>query len=261
VSVSHSKVSDGQRFLDTVSRFSTVLAVKLYRLELDTDVSIPVLPCLDHEAMLHEGIAPHAAAYVQDADGDLHEVVYIPAARRLDIEVASTMGECSSASRKRFIENLKAAFPYHSVRVIRPSHVRGGYRVVAACRAQVSLRDVLLGSDLDKARNAVDRLQTISSIMEKESRVASWGARTVMTPLVAVAGFLSYEILGAFSAQIGSAVSSLLRYTVVGLVGGFFLYYGLKAVQLTEMANRIWKRSAEYGLILNERRRLAKPRS
>jgi hypothetical protein len=36
----------------------------------------------------------------------------------------------------------------------------------------------------------------------------------------------------------------------------FLLYGGLKAVHLTEMANRVWKRSAEYGLILSERRRL-----
>ena len=27
-----------------------------------------------------------------------------------------------------------------------------------------------------------------------------------------------------------------------------FLYYGLKAVQLTEMSNRVWKRTAEYTL-------------
>jgi hypothetical protein len=31
----------------------------------------------------------------------------------------------------------------------------------------------------------------------------------------------------------------------------------LKAVHLNEMAGRVWKRSAEYGLILRERRRLA----
>ena len=35
-----------------------------------------------------------------------------------------------------------------------------------------------------------------------------------------------------------------------------FLYYGLKAVQLTEMSNRVWKRTAEYNLILAERQRL-----
>jgi len=55
------------------------------------------------------------------------------------------------------------------------------------------------------------------------------------------------------------------RTTIAGIVlllvawatvGAFFLYYGLKAVHLTEMANRVWKRSAEYGLILTERNRL-----
>jgi hypothetical protein len=35
-----------------------------------------------------------------------------------------------------------------------------------------------------------------------------------------------------------------------------FLYYGMKAVQLTEMSNRVWKRTAEYNLILSERKRL-----
>jgi len=48
---------------------------------------------------------------------------------------------------------------------------------------------------------------------------------------------------------------------VVGLIGAAFLYYGLRAVHLTEMSNRVWKRTAEYGLILAERRRLARSRS
>ena len=48
-----------------------------------------------------------------------------------------------------------------------------------------------------------------------------------------------------------------MRYAVVGALGAVFLYYGLKAVQLTEMSNRVWKRTAEYGLILAERKRLA----
>jgi hypothetical protein len=42
----------------------------------------------------------------------------------------------------------------------------------------------------------------------------------------------------------------------VALLGAVFLYFGLKAVQLTEMSNRVWKRTAEYNLILAERRRL-----
>ena len=140
--------------------------------------------------------------------------------------------------------------------VPKPSRIRGGYRVAGACRAQVQLRDVLLGGDLDRTKAAVDRLQTISSLMEKESRVASWGSRTVMTPIVALAGFLSYEVLGTISARLGYQWVASLRYVVVGVVGAFFLYYGVKAVQLTEMANRVWKRSAEYNLILTERRRL-----
>ena len=247
---------DAGRFLDALNHFSSVLSVKLYRLALEPPPAVPVLPCLDHEAMLHEGIAPHAAAYLEDRSGHLHEVVYIPGEARLDIDVVSTMGECSDGSRDELVANLRQQFPSFAVRVLRPSKIRGEYRVAGACRAQVRLRDVLLGADLDRTKAAVDRLQTISSLMEKESRVASWASRTVMTPLVALAGFLSYEILGSISARLGYQWVSSLRYVVVGLVGAFFLYYGVKAVQLTEMANRVWKRSAEYNLILTERRRL-----
>jgi len=48
-----------------------------------------------------------------------------------------------------------------------------------------------------------------------------------------------------------------LRYGLVAVLGAVFLYYGLKAVQLTGMSNRVWKRASEYNLILTERRRLA----
>jgi len=41
------------------------------------------------------------------------------------------------------------------------------------------------------------------------------------------------------------------------VIGGTLLYYGLKAVQLTEISNRVWKRAIEYGLIVSERQRLA----
>jgi hypothetical protein len=77
-----------------------------------------------------------------------------------------------------------------------------------------------------------------------------------MTPLVAVAGFITYQLLGTLGGQLGAAGISFVRYLVVGAIGGVFLYYGLKAVHLTQMANRVWKRSAEYGLILAERDRL-----
>jgi hypothetical protein len=196
---------------------------------------------------------------VEDTTGNLHEVVYIPDGRRIDVDIVSTMGECSPEAHEHFVAGLKQRFADQSVRVIGASWLKGDVRVANACRAQVSLRDVLLGPDLDRTKAAVDRLQTISSLMEKESRVASWGARTVMTPLLAVAGFATYQILGSMGARIGGAWVSGVRYIVITLIGGFFLYYGLKAVHLTEMANRVWKRSAEYGLILNERRRLRRP--
>ena len=247
-----------QHFFDTLGTFATVHAIKLYRLQLDVPSRVPVLPCLDHEAMLHEGVPPHAAGYIQDAGGDLHELVYIPDKRRIDMDIVSTMGEHDEDSRGRLVAMLRERFPQHAVRVVHPSRVRGEYRVANACRAQVALRDVLMGPDLDRTKAAVDRLQTISALMEKESRVASWGARTVMTPLIALAGFLSYQLLGAFAPQLGSDAATWLQYVVVTLVSAGFLYYGLKAVQLTEMANRVWKRSAEYSLILNERRRLGR---
>jgi hypothetical protein len=245
-------------FFAALNEFTTVLAVKLYRLTLERPPAVPTLPCLDHEAMLHEEAAPHAAAYLQDRDGHLHEVVCIPEARRVDVDTVSTIGERSSASHEKLCAELRRRFPGWKIAEVGPSWVRGDLRVAKACRAQVTLRDVLTGPDLDRTKAAVDRLQTISSLMEKESRVASWGARTAMGPLLAVAGFLTYQALGSFTQRPGYEWVASLRYVVVGLLGAYFLYYGLKAVQLTEMANRVWKRSAEYGLILNERRRLAR---
>ena len=248
--------SEAAGFLATIETFARVLAVKLYRMQLDPAPAVPILPCLDHEAMLHEGVPPHAAAYVQDETGDLHEVVFLPRAKRLDVDTVSTLGECSPEAHVRFVARLQREFPGYAIRIVDASRLRGEHRVAAACRAQVSLRDVLTGPDIEGAKAAVARLQTISSLMEKESRVAYWGARTVMTPFIAVAAFLSYQVLGTLTDRLGAGTVTLLRNGIVGVVGAFFVYYGLKAVQLTQMANRMWKRSAEYGLILQERRRL-----
>ena len=246
-----------QQFIERLHEFATIHALKLYRLQLDAPPRVPTLPCLDHEALLHEGIAPHLAAYVEDSSGSLHEVVFIPDERKIYLDVVSTMGECTDDGRDRTLSELKARFPAYAVRVVGPSWLRGDRRVAKACRAQVTLREVLTGAQLDHTKIAIDRLQTISALMEKESRVASWGARTVMTPVLAVGGFLTYQTVGKFIPQIGENGVTTLRYAIVGVLGGFFLYYGLKAVHLTEMANRVWKRSAEYGLIVSERRRLA----
>ena len=248
---------EARQALEALKPFGPILAIKLYRLNLDPAPTVPVLPCLDHEAMLHESIPPHAAAYLQDAtSGDLHELVFIPARTRIEVDTVSTWGENSAASHQRLLAMLGERFRSHSVRVKGPSWWRGESRVAHACRAQVSLRDVLLGRDTATVKTSIDRLQTIGLLMEKQSRVASWGVRTVTGPLLAAAGVVLFLLFGSLTTTLGDGGVTALRYSLVSLLGAVFLYYGLKAVQLTEMSNRVWKRTAEYNLILSERKRL-----
>ena len=247
---------EGRRLRETLEPFGPILAMKLYRLSPTDGPSVPVIPCLDHEAMLHDGIAPHAAAYVQEAaSGDLHEIVFVPGERRLEIDTVSTQGEHSPESRARLVTLLRAGFPSYRVSVRGPSWLRGERRVANACLAQVSLRDVLLSPDLDVVKARVDRLATIGTIMEKHSRVASWGIRTVMSPLLGAAGVVLFLLLGALEPRVGNWLTAV-RYGLLTVLGAWFLYYGVKAVQLTDMGNRVWKRSAEYSLILAERKRI-----
>jgi hypothetical protein len=249
--------AEAQRALETLGRLGPVLAIKLYRLTLSPAPAVPILPCLDHEAILHEGIPPHAAAYVQDASGGIHELVFVPARRRIEVDIVSTWGESSDEGRAQLLTFLRQWYPGYRVTVNGPSWWRGERRVATACRAQVALRDVLLGDDVSRTGAAIQRLQTVGALMEKQSRVASWGVRTVTGPLLAAAGVATYFVLGSFNPLVGDAGVDVLRYAVIGVLGAVFLYYGLKAVQLTEMGNRVWKRSAEYNLILAERRRLS----
>jgi hypothetical protein len=243
--------------LEAMRAFGPVLALKLYRISLDDPPAIPTLPCLDHEAMLHEGVPPHAAAYVQDStSGDLHELVFVPAKKRIEVETMSTWQEQSEDSRVRLRAHLAQRFPAYRVKVNKGSFFRGDRRVANACRAQVTLRDVLTGTDMAAVKARLDRLFTVGMLMEKESRVASWGVRTVTGPLLAAAGFVLYGILGYFAADLGESGIDALRYAVVAVLGAVFLYYGMKAVQLTGMSNRVWKRASEYNLILTERKRL-----
>ncbi len=249
-----------QQFLRAVSAFTRVRAVKSYRLPVPVPPGVPRLPCLDHEAMLHEDIAPHVSLYLEDVDGGgLHEVAWVPARRRIEVDVVSTSDEHGPDSHARLLGRLADCFPDHEVRVSGPSWLRGDRRVARACRAQISLRDVLTGQDFEQLAAALRRLEAIGALMEKESRVASWSVRTVTGPLLALVGFVSYGALGLLTTLVGADWVQGLRYAVVGGAGGVFLYLGLKAVHLTEMANRVWKRSAEYGLILAERRRIAAP--
>jgi len=248
---------DVQRALDALQPFGATLSIKLYRVHLESPAPVPVIPCLDHEAMLHQNVLPHAAVYLQErASGELHEVAFYPAAKRIQIDTTSTWGECTSESHGRLLAFLETAFPGHHIAVSGPSWWRGERRVAEVCRAQVSLRQVLLHDNIDTVSADIDRLQIIGTLMEKQSRVASWGARTVTGPILTAAAVILFLLLGGLTTPLGEAGVTTLRYTLVGGLGAAFLYYGLKAVQLTEMANRVWKRGAEYTLILAERRRL-----
>ena len=245
------------QFFSDVSTFAHLLAVKLYRLQAAQVQMVPKIPCLDHEAMLHEGIAPHAAAYVEDREtGELHEIVLIPSRRRVEIDTASTLQEHTEGADVGLVARLHDMRPDLAYSVNKLSWLRGDRRVARACRAQVALRDVLLGADIDRVSAAIERLRTIAALMEKQSRVASWSVRTVTGPLLTVVGFLVYQGLERLAPEIGVGTVSTFQSLVVGLAGGLFLYFGLKAVHLTEIANRVWKRAAEYGLIVAERRKL-----
>jgi len=243
--------------LAALARLGRLLAVKLYRVSWQPPAGTPVVPCLDHEAMLHERVPPHVATYLEDADGHLHEVAVFPAQRRALVDTMSTWGECTPASRQALIGAVAAALPQYRVGIRGPKAWRGDQRVAQACRAHVALRDVLGGADLARTRAAVDRLQTVGAMMEKQSRVASWGVRTLTGPMLALAGFLAFQVLGLAAPVLGTTAVFALRYSLVGVLGAVFLYFGLKAVQLTGMANQVWKRAAEYRLILTERQRLA----
>lgn len=247
-----------QRFFDGLTELCVVRSIKLYRFKFDPVPRVPVLPCLDHEAMLHEGIPRHASAYVEErASHDIHEVLFVPADSLIELDVVSTAEEHSQRSRDRLMAALKERFPSYTVRTNKPSFLRGDKRVMQSCRAQLSLREVLRSEDFDRLDGALARITTIASLMEKESRVASWGVRTVTTPLLAAAGFVVFALIGGMGESIGGFAVRAIQAVVVGALGSLFLYYGIKAVHLTEMANRLWKRAAEYHLIVSERRRIS----
>ena len=171
---------EGQALLDILNGFGRVLAIKLYRIGKGPGPQeVPCIPCLDHEAMLHERIPPHGAMYVQEAaTGELHEVVFIPAKRHIQIDIVSTWGEHTPESRARLMALLREKMPGYRVDVHGPSWWRGERRVANACLAQISLRDVLLGTDMTTVKAAVDRLALVGTVMEKHSRVASWGIQS-----------------------------------------------------------------------------------
>ena len=245
------------RALAALDGFGSVLSVKSYRVPLTPPPPVPLIPCLDHEAMLHQTAPPHVAAYLQErTTGELHEVVFYPGDGRISVDTVSTLGESSDDSHRRLRTWLGEHFPAYRITITRPSWLHADRRAAEACRAQLSLRDVLLAPNIDAVKSAVERLQTIATLMEKQSRVASWGVRTVTGPLLPAAAIVAFFLLGTLTEKLGQTGVRNLAYVLVTLIGGVLVYYGLKAVQLTEIANRVWKRAAEYSLILGERRKL-----
>ena len=86
--------------------------------------------------------------------------------------------------------------------------------------------------------------------------LSTWSSRG-SRPIPARWGeFHVFAVFGFLTPTLGETGVTYLRYALISVLGAVFLYYGMKAVQLTEMSNRVWKRTAEYNLILSERKRL-----
>jgi hypothetical protein len=111
-----------EQAFEALNAFGPILSIKLYRLKLDPLPAVPISPCLDHEAMLHQHVAPHAAAYLQErATGELHELTLIPDERRIEIDTVSTWEEHSAESRQRLLAMLQERLPGYRVAVKGPS--------------------------------------------------------------------------------------------------------------------------------------------
>src|SRR5688500_2261011 len=101
--------------------------------------------------MLHEGIPRHASAYVEDrSSSDIHEILFVPSDSLIEFDVVSASDEHSTRSRDRLMAELTKRFPNYNVRTNKESWLRGDRRVMQACRAQVSLREILHSDDFDR---------------------------------------------------------------------------------------------------------------
>ncbi len=248
-----------RRFLDTLAQEHRLICTKSYRLELPPH--LPVIPCLDHEAQLQGNPPPHLSVYLEDPSGEFHEVGFVPGERRVSLDVASTLAETSAEAREQLVVRLRKLFPEYTVVEQPPSLVRGDAWVAKVVRAQVRLRDVLVGDDAASVRYKLEHLRAIADLMEKESRVSSWGIRTMTPLLLGGAGVGSYMFLGLFDKSLTPWQVMNLRYTALTLLGGAFMYIGMKAVYLTSLGTRVWKRATEYRLILDARQRVAATRA
>ena len=103
--------------------------------------------------------AAHAAVYLQEAaSGDLHELVFIPGDRRLEIDTVSTWASTRPASHLQLVRRSMRRFP--QVRVKGPSWWRGDRRVAPACASTGRAPRRTALSRLVKA--SIDRLQALA---------------------------------------------------------------------------------------------------
>ena len=155
------------------------------------------------------GVPPHAAVYVQEPRPATCTNWCSSRPRSASRSTPSRRGASTrpSRTRPRSRRMLARRLPDYRVRVTGPSWWRGDRRVANACRAQVvaARRAARHGHRRGQGRHR-PALQTVGSLMEKQSRVASWGVRTVTGPLLAAAGVVTLRRCSAsFDAALGEA--------------------------------------------------------
>jgi hypothetical protein len=242
-------------FVDVLNTQYNVLSLKTYRVPLTLDDrSIPITPCLSHEAQLHEHDLPHVGGYVQHREtGRLMGLVYVPLLRRIIVEEESPEAGQEIAEICTF---LRLCFPEHDVRVARLRAYSAYVRARVVAEAHLPLIDVLTSDDHEPVQMHLSQLNGIAVLMEKESRVSSWGIRTAYAPLAAAMAFVLILLFPSTAAGVMEYKwLDWLRIILLLLFGGSFLYYGLKAVQLTKTATRLNKRIREYEFVLDWRAR------
>ena len=140
---------------------------------------------------------------------------------------------------------LTQALPDYAVTIKGPSWWRGDRRVADACRgAGLAARRAARPTTSPRSRLAIDRLQTVcvadGKAVARRVLGRAHGHRT------AARRRRRRHLLCARRVQPASRRDRRHRAALrcsSACSARCFLYYGLKAVQLTEMANRVWKRT------------------
>jgi hypothetical protein len=243
-------------FITLLARDHELLAVKSYRVALRAPLELPIIPCLDHEATIHERTDPHISVYLRDRRDALHELTYYPEQCRIVLPSDSTLGDYDERARRELHQRLVQLFPECRFTSQRLSWLRADRRVAQTTQAHAPLREVLLAPDLERIDEALRRLSVIATLIEKNSRVSSWSVRTAYSPLVAAFGLVLYLALhGAAGELLSASGRELTRYGLLAAFGALLVYFGLRAVHLTQIGARLWKRAEEYRLIVQSRRR------